>query len=163
VATDGGVRVGGQVALRPVEVGDDEFLFDLYRATRDDIDGAGLDEDGRRALLAMQYAAQKESYRSEYPNADHYIVLFDEKPVGRYMVERRDSELRGIDLAIIPEFRTLGIGTSVIRDAFRECAETNRRFVFHVLKSNRAMRLYLDLGCVVAGETATHYRMEWKP
>lgn len=152
-----------QIELRRVEVpGDEDLLLKIYCSTRDDLSAPGLDPEMQRALMAMQYEAQVKSYELQYPNADHYIVIFEGVAVGRFMLERNPNEILGIDLAILPEYRSTGIGTTVIRSTFRECAETDRTFVFHVLRTNRAIGLYLRLGCVIAGETASHYRMEWK-
>lgn len=142
---------------------DEDFLFELYGSTRDDLAMLPLDEQQKRGILMMQYNAQKTSYAAEYPDLVHYIVLYSSNPVGRLMVERRPAEIIGVDLAILSDFRNLGIGTAVLKSLFDEAAETSRAFVFHVLKTNPAIRLYRRLGCAVEGESATHYKMSWQP
>ena len=157
-------ELAGRITLRKVELpADDEFLRGLYRTTRDDLAALPLDDTQRAALIEMQFEAQSRGYDSEYPGADHYIVLFDEKPIGRYLVDRGIEEICCVDLALLPEYRSMGIGTSVLRSTFTEAARTNRVFVLHVLKSNRAFELYLRLGCVVTGDSGTHYSMRWQP
>jgi len=156
--------LSGRIELREVVLPDDQdFLIRLYISTRGDITALPIDQHQKNALLLMQYQAQSQSYALQFPNAVHYIVIFDGNCVGRYMIERKAGEILGIDLALFPESRSLGIGTSIIRSSFEEAAETGRIFVFHVLKSNRAVRLYLRLGCVIADDTATHYKMTWQP
>ena len=158
------LSLDGRLKLRPVVMPDDtDFLIRLYAGTRDDLAILPIDEHQKKALLLMQYEAQKQGYAVEYPNAIDQIVLLDEKPIGRYMIERKPGDIFGVDLALLPESRSLGIGTQVIRSSFEEAAATKSNFVLHVVKSNRAVRLYLRLGCVVAGNTETHHEMTWQP
>ncbi len=156
-------EINSGIALRSVRLPDDEdFLLELYSSTRDDLAMLPVGEQQKRGILMMQYNAQKMSYAAEYPDLVHYIVLYGGKPAGRLMVERRSVEIIGVDLAILSEFRNLGIGTAVLRSLFDEAVATKRAFVFHVLKINPAIRLYKRLGCAIEGESATHYKMSWR-
>ena len=153
----------GSVALRPVDLSSDEgFLRELYSTTRDDLSVLGLDEGPLRQILEIQYEGQKVTYAAQYPNASHDIVLLDDEPVGRLIVDRRADAMHGVDLALFPRARGQGVGTTVIRRLLDECRERNVPFVFHVLKSNRAQTLYERLGCVVVGDNLTHFYMEWR-
>jgi len=155
-----------QISLRPVVMPDDEaFLTDLYFTTREeDVAMWGLPEAQTGPLLEMQYRAQKMQYEAQYPDAKHEIVLLDENPVGRLMSVRDDRELFGVDLAILPEYRSKGIGTLVINELMREAKETGKIFKFSVVKSNhKAIKLYQRLGVSFTGETVSHYIMEWQP
>lgn len=154
--------IDSAITLRPVSLPDDEeFLFELYCSTRDDLAMVPLGEQQKRGILRMQYDAQKIGYAAEYPDLVHYIVLYRSTPAGRLIVERRPSEILGVDLALLSEFRNLGIGTAVLMSLFDKAAETGSAFVFHVLKTNPAIRLYKRLGCTIEGESATHYKMRW--
>ena len=64
----------------------------------------------------MQYAAQKEHYRTYYPEAEYQVICLDEKPVGRLYLARLPAEFRILDMAILPENRNAGIATVVIKN-----------------------------------------------
>jgi ribosomal protein S18 acetylase RimI-like enzyme len=155
---------GERIELRPVVMPDDEaFLIELYYTTRDDIQMTPLDEEQKKNLSLMQYLAQKQHYTTYYHNWRHEIILFDGEPVGRIWTARYETEIIGIDLSIMPEYRNLRIGTELLEDLFREATESNRVFNIHVLKSNdKALRLYERLNCKFTGETPTHFKMQWR-
>ena len=153
-----------RIALRPVVMPDDEaFLIELYYTTRDDLQMTPLDEEQKRNISLMQYLAQKQHYTTYYHNSRHEIILFDAKPAGRIWTARYETEIVGIDLSIMPEYRNLKIGTKLLEDLFTEATESNRVFNIHVLKSNHnALRLYERLNCKFTGETPTHFKMQWR-
>ena len=157
--------VGERIVLRPVVLPDDEeFLIELYYTTRDDIQMTPLDEEQKKNLSLMQYLAQKQHYTTYYHNWRHEIILFDGKPVGRLWTARYETEIIGIDLSILPEYRNFKIGTTLLTDLFDEATASNRVFNIHVLKSNdKALRLYERLNCKFTGETPTHFKMQWRP
>lgn len=154
-------NLAARIALRPVVMPDDEdFLIKVYFSTREDLDALPIDVEQKNMIKRMQYEAQKNHYSDNYPNAAHDIVLFDNKEIGRLMSERKDKELLGVDLAILPEYRNLGIGTYLLQNLIDEAVNTNRVFSLHVLKNSTAIRLYTRLGMVVTGDIGTHFQME---
>jgi ribosomal protein S18 acetylase RimI-like enzyme len=154
-----------RIAMRPVVLPDDEeFLIALYYTTRDDIQSLPIDEEQKKNVSLMQYLAQKQHYTTHYHNALHNIVLFDGQAVGRLWTARYETEIVGIDLAILPEYRNHKIGSKLMQDLFDETARAKKIFNFHVLKSNiKAMRFYERLNCKLTGETPTHFKMQWRP
>ena len=155
-----------RVVLIPVKLPDDEqFLEQIYFCSRQEdlaLWSSALGEDQAKNLLKMQYRGQKNQYLADFPSADHDIIVFDEIPVGRFLTARNEREIRGVDLSILPEYRNLGIGTFLFENSFKEASETNRSFVFRVLKTNRALRLYQRLGCRIVTDEGSHYAMEWR-
>jgi ribosomal protein S18 acetylase RimI-like enzyme len=154
-----------RISLRPVELPDDEpFLIELYYTTRDDIQMTPLDEEQKKNLSLMQYLAQKHHYTTYYHNWRHEIILLDGAIVGRLWTARYETEIVGIDLSIMPEYRNLKIGTKLLTDLFDESIASNRVFNIHVLKTNhKALRLYERLNCKFTGDTPTHFKMQWRP
>ena len=154
-----------RIALRPVELPDDEqFLIDLYYTTRDDLQMTPLDEEQKKNVSLMQYLAQKQHYTTHYYNWRHEIILFEDVMVGRLWTARYETEIVGIDLSILPEYRNLKIGTKLLTDLFEEATGSERVFNIHVLKTNHnALRLYERLNCKFTGETPTHFKMQWRP
>ena len=159
-------NLADRIRLRPVEMpADEEFLIDLYYTTRDDIHQAPMDEMQKKSLSLMQYTLQKQHYEKYYSNSSHDIILLDGKSAGRLWTARYETELLGIDMAILPEYRNLGIGTILMRTLFDEAERTKRVFHFHVLKTNAAaIRLYERLKCkFIDSDAPTHFKMRWRP
>ncbi len=155
-----------RIEMRPVVMPDDEnFLKRLYFSTREDEAVLwGLPEAQTESLMDMQYRAQKMQYDMEYAGAKHEIILLDKTPIGRLMSIRNEKEVFGVDLAILSEHRSKGIGTLIINGLMREAKETGKTFNFSVVKTNaKAINLYRRLGVAFTGETVSHYIMEWKP
>lgn len=151
------------VTLRPVSLPHDiEFLQQLYFSVREDL--AGLFEKGKQLdqMLMMQFEAQRQAYEHEYPNASHDIVLLRGQRVGRLISDRSPNMIFGVDLAVLPEFRGRGVGGVVVSGLVAEASRSGVPFRFSVLKSNRAINLYRRLGCVIEGETPSHFFMSWR-
>lgn len=154
-----------RIALRPAVFPDDEeFLVALYYTTRDDIQAAPIDEEQKKSLSLMQYIAQKHHYISQFPDSTHDIILLDGARAGRFWTMRLETEIRVIDLAIMPDYQNMGIGTFLLREAVEEAARTSRVVNLSVLKtSDAAIRLYKRIGFRISGEIYTHFQMQRQP
>jgi ribosomal protein S18 acetylase RimI-like enzyme len=155
-----------RIELRPVEMpADEEFLIELFYTTRDDIRFAEIDEEQKRAFSLMQYNTRQQHYEKYYPDSKHDIILLDGKRIGQYWTSSEETEIIGIDLSILPEYRNLGIGTFLLTNSFDEAEKTGRDFNFHVLKLNtNAIRLYERLDCkYIESNAPTHFKMQWRP
>ncbi|MGZ4792718.1 MAG: GNAT family N-acetyltransferase, partial [Ilumatobacteraceae bacterium] len=72
-------------ALRAALPTDVEFEQFLYASTREDLRPLGPEVfDG---LIGMQFRAQTMSIKLDHPRADRKIVLVDDVPVGRLVVD----------------------------------------------------------------------------
>ena len=152
------------ITLRPIRPEDEGFLFDVYASTRlDELAALGWSEAQREAFLRMQFRAQHQSYLAQFPMADFTIILHDERPIGRLYIERRADEIRGIDIALLPEYRQAGIGTAILQDLLAEAARDGKPFRIHVEKLNRAQRLYERLGFTTLDDDGAYRFMEWRP
>ena len=149
---------------RPATPEDERFLLQVFKSSRgDDLRGLGWEEDRISEFLEMQFEAQRRFFESDYQNASDEIVLVESKPAGRLIVERRDHEIRFIDLGLLPAFRNQGIGTLLIRDLQAEAGAANKVLRLQVIRFNRAVNLLERLGFVRTSETGTHFQMEWTP
>lgn len=150
------------ISLRPVTPEDEQFLFEVYASTRmDELDAIGMDKAQQEAFINMQYRLQRHHYLTYYTQATHDIVLLDGVPVGRFYINRTSEEIRGVDVALLPAYRSFGIGSHLIRQVQQEAAQKGLPFRLQVEKHNPAFQLYLRLGFVKTGETETHIQMEW--
>lgn len=151
------------IMLRPVTAEDDRFLFQVYASTREE-EVADWDEVQKAIFLQLQYKLQKADYEKKFPEGSHDIILLDGVAIGRLYVNRTNpDEIRGVDIAILPEYRNSGVGLHLIQELLDEARAANKPFRIHVTKFNRAIRLYERLGFVVTGETPPiHIAMEWR-
>jgi GNAT superfamily N-acetyltransferase len=157
-------KLTDRIALRPVVMpDDDEFLYAVYASTRDDVKYLPFDEAGKQAFIRMQYNAQKAHYGEHYAEALNYIVLYDGKPAGRHMIDYGTEDIRLVDMAIVPEYRGLGIGTVLFKESFKDAVRLGLPCILHVIKQNPAIPMYERLGFRTIGETGIHDKMEWRP
>lgn len=151
------------VTLRPVEDADNAFLRDLYGSTRaDEIAQVPWSDEEVSAFLDMQFTAQKTDYAARFPDAEHSIIEVDGQSVGRIWIDRRDAEIRLIDIALLPEARGGGTGTQLLERLQSEAERAAKPLRHSVYKTNLgALRLYERLGFQVVEDFETHVLMEW--
>jgi ribosomal protein S18 acetylase RimI-like enzyme len=148
------------LALRPVRPEDQSFLYEVYTSTRaDELARVGWSTEQMQDFLQMQFRAQQQQYQFSYPNATRQIIEHNGLPVGRLIVDRSANETLLVDIALLSEFRNLGIGTSLLCDLLAE----GNKVTLNVIRSNPAANLYQRLGFVFVGEEAFHSKMEWSP
>jgi len=147
-----------------VTTDDAELLLEIYKSSRgDDLRGLGWNEDRISEFLGMQYEAQQHFYEGEYKQAADEIILWEGKLAGQLVVERREHEIRLIDIALLPEYRNKRIGTFLIRKLQNEARRERKPLRLQVIRFNEAVNLFERVGFVRTSETGTHFQMEWMP
>ncbi len=150
------------IALRPVTAADESFLLALYKSSRgDDLRGLGWDEERISEFLELQYEAQQRFIESEYKRANDQIIVREGVLLGRLLVERREHEIRCVDIALLPTYRNQGIGTFLLRQLQDEANRERKPLRLQVIRFNRAAGLLERLGFARTSETGTHFQMEW--
>ena len=150
--------------LRPVVDADRAFLVDLYASTREEeLAQVQWDDGVKRAFVEQQFSAQDAHYRANYEGATLDVVEVDGVAAGRLYVHRGPSDIRIMDIALAPEFRGRGIGTSLLRGLMDEADASGRKLSIHVEMNNPARSLYDRLGFVPAGEHGVYVLMERPP
>lgn len=148
------------LSLRPTLTGDEEFLFSVYASTRlGEMVLLDWNPQQKETFLRMQFHAQRQQYQLSYPDAIDQIIEFDGKPAGRLLVDRSDTEMTLVDIALLPDFQHLGAGTSLLHNLQTE----GKKIVLHVIRTNPAANLYQRLGFVFVGEEGFYAAMEWSP
>jgi len=152
------------VTFRGATPDDEEFLYRVYASTREEeLRPVPWDDVQKEEFLRMQFRAQDTHYRKHYTDARYDVILLDGLPIGRLYVDRRQDEIRIIDIALLPENRRAGIGGAIIRDLLAEAADRGVPVRIHVEQNNPAMKLYDRLGFVKVGEAGVYFLMEWSP
>ena len=152
------------ISLRAVTPEDAPFLLALYKSSRgDDLRGLGWEEERVGEFLAMQYEAQQRFQANEYRRPVDQIVMRDGEPVGRLMFEPREHEIRCVDVALMPEHRSSGVGEHLLRELQTEARRLKKPLRLQVIRFSRAITLFERLGFQRISETGTHFQMEWTP
>jgi ribosomal protein S18 acetylase RimI-like enzyme len=150
--------------LRPATSDDDAFSFQVYASTRaDEMAAVPWTDEQKHAFLEMQFNAQRASYLQNRPQAEWLIVVRDEQPIGRMIVDRSADAICLMDIALLPEHRNAGIGSKFIKELMDEAEASGKKMTLHVESYNPAFRLYTRFGFKEVREEGFYLAMEWSP
>ena len=156
--------VCSSITLRPIRPEDEDFLSRVYASTRlDELAPLGWSQDQVDAFLQMQFTAQHKYYQEHFTDANFDIILLDNQRIGRLYLDRREDEIRIIDIALLPEYRNAGIGSALLKDILAEATAASKAVRIHVEKFNPALRLYKRLGFYQINDTGVYFLLEWSP
>ncbi len=150
------------ITVRPASVEDEEFLFQVYASTRaEELAPVPWTAEQKASFLRMQSRAQRSHYATYYPQAEYDLILLDSRPVGRLFILRGIEEIRIMDIALLPDYRGRGIGSSLLEQILNEGRECNLPVTIHVEQFNPALRLYKRLGFQLVEDKGVYYFMKW--
>jgi ribosomal protein S18 acetylase RimI-like enzyme len=152
------------LSLRPALPADEPFLYRLaYENFYDKLMAHNWDPKVRDVLLTMQVDGQRSAYAAQYPRADHAIVLLDDQPVGRMILDRGPEIHQLVDIVIDRPRRSNGIGTVILRAVCAEAELMRKPLRLQVEVRNRARELYRRLGFRVIEDLQVTWVMERTP
>jgi ribosomal protein S18 acetylase RimI-like enzyme len=147
------------VVLRPATEADHPFLYRVFETTRER--ELKILAPGHREIFARhQYRAQYTHYHAYYPDARHDIILWHSEQIGRLWVDRQPDHILILDIAIVPEARSNGIGTLLLDELIREALREHKVLRIHVEQFNPALRLYQRLGFHTKETNGVYFLME---
>lgn len=126
---------------------DRDFLRVLYRSLREE-ELAQLPAEWVEPFLDQQFDAQMHHYTTYYDATRYAIIESGGQPIGRLFVDRWPSEIRVVDIGLLPEFRGRGIATVLFGQLFDEADRDGLMVSIHVERNNPAKRLYQRLGFI---------------
>lgn len=157
-------RLPKAVGFRAITDADLPFLSQLYASTRaDELATVPWSEEEKQQFLSMQFNAQHRYYQEHFQQAQFLIIEHQQQAIGRVYVDRRDDELRLIDIALTPEQRQQGLGSALLQDLLQEASERQLPIRIHVEQFNPALRLYQRLGFELIEDKGVYQYMEWVP
>jgi len=65
-------------------------------------------------FVRSQFSLQRSHYKEHYAESQFDIVMLDEVAAGRLYVHRGQSEIRIIDISLLPQFRGQGVGRRLL-------------------------------------------------
>ena len=151
-----------EIVLRPASTDDSEFLIRVYsNVRREEMASWGWSPAQQAAFVRMQYDARQRGYAAEYPSVETSIISVGGESVGSMIVHRCPSEVRLVDISLLPESRGRGIGGELIGRLKSEAARSTVPLRLSVLRGNPAAHLYERLGFIAKGGDAMYDEMEW--
>jgi GNAT superfamily N-acetyltransferase len=155
--------IDADLSQRPVRAFDDAFLRRVYADARaPEIALTGWEAASANAFLRMQFDAQFQHSRRQYPQARFDIVERAGTPVGRLSVAREADAIRVVDIALLASCRGQGIGTALLRTLLDEAGRDGHRVTLQVEQHNRAHVLYQRLGFIQVEVNGLYLLMEWR-
>jgi GNAT superfamily N-acetyltransferase len=152
------------VRRRPLLAEDLPFLERLYASTRaEEMSLAPWSEEHKAAFLAQQFAAQHAHYQHHYVGATFELLERDGVPIGRLYVARWPSEIRVVDVALLPEARGRGLGGALLCELLAEGLRAALPVTVHVERNNRAVGFYARLGFRLKEDKGVYLLLEWTP
>ena len=150
--------------LRSVEPGDEEFIYRVYASTRqEELAQTGWNKAQKEAFLRQQFDTQDRYYKEHYGGAEFSVILSEGLPGGRRYVIRWPGEIRIMDIALLPEYRGKGTGTSLLGALISESEEAEKTLSIHVERFNPALHLYERLGFRQKEDKGVYLLMERLP
>ena len=153
-----------EVSLRAITDEDEEFLCQVYGSTRaDELALTDWDDAQKEAFVRQQFEAQRRHYGESYQGATFQIVLVEGQPAGRLYLAHSPDETRIVDLALLPDFRGLGVGSKLLGDVLADAGSRGAFVTIHVERNNPALRLYSRLGFALAQDRGVYLFLRWPP
>ncbi|MCU1265474.1 MAG: Acetyltransferase, family [Acidobacteria bacterium] len=150
------------IVLRPATAADEALLLEIYASTRaEEMALVPWSEEQKQAFVTMQFTAQQQHYRKEYPEARHDIIIRNDRPMGRLYVARRDGGIEILDISLLPQERNAGIGSHLIRELISEAEQSRRALRIYVESFNPSLRLFERLGFSRIGDEGIYFLLEW--
>lgn len=152
------------ITFRPETDDDVEFTARLYASTREEeLRPVEWPPEQKALFLRQQFDAQRLHYRAHYGNAEYSIVMENGQPIGRLYINRTADDVRVMDIALLPEHRGRGIGSTLMKNVLEAAAAEGKSVSIHVEMYNPAMRMYERLGFRQIDSYGVYHLMEWRP
>lgn len=142
------------ISSRPINLSDDNFLYNLYASGRtDELAPLLWSSEQKEFFLQSQYQARKLHYENNFHNSVHQIVILDDENVGMIHYCEKEDEIRLMDIVILAKYQNRGIATILLEELIGFAKKCNKPLFLSVLKHNpNAFRLYERLGFLVVSE-----------
>ena len=150
--------------LTPAGDDDERFLYDVFCTTWADEVAALPNPNLAGHVLRIQYTAQVRRFDARYPGYQRYVIWHDGRRAGRLYLHITETMVHAIDMTLLPEFRSQGLGSRVVTDLFEIAADNGQSVTLRVARRNtRATALYTTLGFRLVTMDDLDSYFEWTP
>ncbi len=156
--------MSGATSLRPARKSDEPFFYELFKSVRArQFELAGLRPEQLEMVMHMQYEARTGSYEAQFPDSDNSVVLSGDTPIGQFWVFRTPAEFIVVDIALAPNHRGTGLGTTLMQQLMAEADRAAAAVRVTVATDNPgSLRFHQRLGFRITTEDAMYYTMEYR-
>lgn len=156
-------QLPASIRLRPETAADWEFIVQLYASTRaEELAPVPWPEETKQSFLRAQCELQREHYRKHYQGADFWVIEREARAIGRLYLHASRSELRIMDIALLPAERAQGLGTRIVSAILAYARRLDAAVTLHVEPLNPAQRLYQRLGFTLAEDRGVYHFLQWR-
>lgn len=165
MALDLGEKLASQaIVLRPIEQSDLPFLRQVYSSTRmEELAITNWTDEQKEAFFTFQFEAQHSYYQTHYNDTAFWVIVWNGVQIGRLYLADWPSELRIVDIALLPAYRRQGLGSTIITAILQEAERLALPVRIHVERFNPALRLYERLGFQQIEDKGLYYFLEKQP
>lgn len=144
-----------QISLRETTETDSNRVYRLKKAA--------LSHYVEKQYGSWDEAEQRDYHIAQFACDELKIIIVDQRAVGFVSAVSESDCMRVNQLIIHPKHQGQGIGEHCMALIKHEASRKELPVRLQVMKANpRAMTFYERVGFVLAGETETHYKMEFK-
>jgi len=165
MSTDSVATPIGTIGLRDEAESDADFLYGLFAARKlAEMQAMPLDEAGKEQLLRMQYRSMSYTYRTQFPNARFSVLVLNNEPVGRLIVDTDAERVYLVDIALMPQWHGRGTGQALLQELQRQASALGVPVTSQVMVNNAAsLRMHEKAGFRIVGDSFPSYSLAWYP
>jgi ribosomal protein S18 acetylase RimI-like enzyme len=149
-------------SLRPAAPPDEVFLLRLYASVRiEELAGVVWSDQQRTDFIRSQYHARRTDYARNFTAAHRSVIVINGKEAGMCIIWRSPDQLRLVAIELLPEYRSRGVGSALIRDLIQEADSARLPLTLSVHDTNhRATSLYRKLGFTLVAMEHGYLKMK---
>lgn len=133
--------------MRPATEADAALIAAVYASTREDeLRLVAWSAEQKKAFTDWQSQQQESHYALHYPVAERLVIEDAGQPIGRIYVDTTASEVRLMDVTLLPAHRNRGTGTRLMEALLAYADAMARPVSLHVEPFNPALRMYERMG-----------------
>lgn len=152
------------LAFTAEEEADIPVLRQLYASVREEeLRAVAWSEPQKQAFIDAQFDLQRQHYRAHYPGAEFLVVREADEPIGRIYLHASASEIRLMDIVLLPSVRGRGLGSSLLTALIAEARREQRTITLHVEPNNPARQWYEQQGFVLIEDRGIYLFLGWQP
>lgn len=161
---DGSLQLYGGLSLRAARPADQDFLLDMFVASRPWLNAASQDRDFVRTLYEQQYRGLQAALEERYPQHLDFVLERTGQAVGRVILDLGYADWRLSELQVHPLAQGKGIGSDLIRSLQAAAANAGMPLTLATLMvMTRAQEFYRRLGFRVVGQNPPAVELAWFP
>lgn len=140
------------------------LLRRLYTSVREEeLRAVAWSDAQKQTFIDGQFDLQRQHYRAHYPDAEFLVVREAGEPIGRIYLHIHSSEIRLMDIVLLPSVRGRGLGSRMLTALIAEARREQRSITLHVESNNPARQWYERQGFVLIEDRGIYLFLGWQP